>query len=200
MQKLNLNTLEGMLKTHHKKLFTPQDVILLTQASKRATEAFLSYNAKRNRVKRLKNGLYALNNEYVSPYLIGNTLYQPSYISLETALSFYSVIPETVYSITSVTTKPTREFTTNGVHYVYHRVKQEAFTGYDVRDAEGEKIFFATPEKALADYCYFMYLGKKSWNDRTDLRHIDKRKLKAYIAGFNNKGLLRRTRRYILPL
>lgn len=197
MQKLNLHTIEETLKTHRRKIFTLQDIILFTQASRRATEAFLSYNAKKGRIRRLKNGLYALNNEYVSLYLIGNKLYQPSYISLEAALSFYHLIPETVYSITSLTTKPTREFVVGGVRYVYHRLKKEAFTGYDVREVEGEKIFFAMPEKALADYCYFVYLGKKNWNDRINLQYINLHKLKAYLVGFNKKGLIPRVKQHI---
>ena len=62
----------------------------------------------------LKRNLYVLN-EYDSKktpsrFYIANQLVFPSYISLETALSFYGVIPERVYSVTSVTSKKTAQF------------------------------------------------------------------------------------------
>jgi len=41
---------------------------------------------------------------------IANELVSPSYISLETVLSFYSIIPDAVVSYTSVTTKQTKFF------------------------------------------------------------------------------------------
>lgn len=63
-------------------------------------------------------------------YLLANILYQPSYISLEFALSYYSLIPESVYLITSVTTKPTREFAVGKLFFSYQTIKKQAFVGY----------------------------------------------------------------------
>lgn len=196
MQKLNLFSLEEKLNEFQKKIFTPQDLILFFGASKRAVEGFLSYNASKNKIIRLRKGLYALKRNYPSLYLIANKIYKPSYISFETALSFYNLIPETVYSLTSATPKPTREFEANGVAFSYQTIKKQAFTGYVLETIEDEKIYIATPEKATADYCYFMFLKKRNWNDRFTVEKIDRVKLRHYLSLFKNDRLLPFSKNY----
>lgn len=196
MQKLNLFSLEEKLNEFQKKIFTPQDLILFFGASKRAVEGFLSYNTTKKKLIRLRNGLYALKRNYPSLYLIANKIYEPSYISFETALSFYSLIPETVYSMTSATPKPTREFEANGVAFSYQTIKKQAFTGYVLERIEEEKVYIAIPEKATADYCYFMFLGKRNWNDRFAVGKIDRAKLKHYLSFFENDRLLLFSKNY----
>jgi predicted transcriptional regulator of viral defense system len=200
MQKLNLFQIENKLLTINKKVFTPQDIALLFGAKRRAIEAFLSYNVKKGKILRLKNGIYAIKKTYLSPFLIANHLYKPSYISFETALSYYHLIPETIYSFISATTKPTRQFEANHLAFIYHKIKKEAFLGYVVEKIEGESVFIATPEKALADYCYFIYLQKKGWNDRIDLKKIDFQKLKEYLNIFQKPNLIFYIKKYIKNL
>jgi predicted transcriptional regulator of viral defense system len=196
MQKLNLFSLEEKLSELQKKVFTPQDLVLFFGASKRAVEGFLSYNTTKNKIIRLRKGLYALKKAYVSLYLVANKIYQPSYISFETALSFYSLIPEIVYSMTSATPKPTREFEANGVAYSYHTIKKEAFTGYTLDTIEDNKVYIATPEKATADYCYFIFLRKRNWNDRFDKEKINIFRLRHYLKLFKKDQLLPFTKQY----
>jgi len=64
----------------------------------------------RNLIIRIKRGLYALPDTQLSELFIANKLFEPSYISREFALSYHRIIPETVYEITSVTTKTTQRF------------------------------------------------------------------------------------------
>jgi predicted transcriptional regulator of viral defense system len=84
-----------------------------------------------------------------------NIIYKPSYISLQTALSFYGIIPEAVPNITSVTTLKTKTFSNYFGEYSYKNIKPDLMFGYDLREMEGgRRIMFATPEKALADLLY----------------------------------------------
>jgi predicted transcriptional regulator of viral defense system len=84
-----------------------------------------------------------------------NIIYKPSYISLQTALSFYGIIPEAVPKITSVTTLKTKTFNNDFGEYSYKNVKPDMMFGYELRLMEGgRRIMFATPEKALADLLY----------------------------------------------
>ncbi len=101
-----------------------------------------------------------------SDFEIANYLYQPSYLSLETALSFYGIIPEAVYDIISITTKKTTSFSFNGKNFLYHKIKKDFYFGYDLILANGQKIYLATYEKAILDYSYFCFLKKKVWNER----------------------------------
>lgn len=201
MTKLNLFNVAKKLREMKKTVFTPQDMILMFGATKRAVNGFLSYNSKNNRIIKLKKSLYALRDEYASLYLIGNKAYSPSYISFETALSYHHLIPETVYSITSATSKISRDWVINDIHYLYRSIKQSAYSGYEIIFAEDNHIRMATPEKALADYLYFIYLGKiKTWNDRLDTSSIDKNKLKKYLLLFSNKKIIDFSKKFITDL
>ena len=123
--------------------------------------------------------------------LIANNVYHPSYVSFEYALMFYNIIPETVYAITSATSKTSREFIVNKLSYSYYRIKKEAFTGYAKKDFNGQIVLVAEPEKALADYLYFVAIGRKSLNERLDLKEINKGKLIKYAKLFKRKNLLK---------
>ena len=85
--------------------------------------------------------------------LIGNHIYGPSYISMETALSHYGLIPERVYAITSMTTKPSKEFKTSvGLYsYSYLPLPYYAFGIKNVVLDEKQQVLMASPEKALTD-------------------------------------------------
>lgn len=87
-------------------------------------------------------------------YFTANRLHKPSYVSLETALRFYNFIPESVFSITSVTTAKPAEWRTPIGHFSYRSVKPGLFFGY--LPSELQPIFLmADPEKALLDMLYF---------------------------------------------
>ena len=88
-------------------------------------------------------------------YEIANRIYAPSYISLEMALSYYHIIPESVYEITSVSTRRTYKFTTAIADFSYRTIKPELFFGYDIVN-DGRRCFkIACLEKAILDYFYF---------------------------------------------
>lgn len=180
MKKLNLHQVQEQLASSGLKLFTVSDLMVMFGVEKRAAGAFISYNVKKGAFLRLKAGLFALKNDLPSEYAIANRLYFPSYISLDTALSYYSLIPETVYTITSVTPKSTREFEVNSLLFDYRRIKKEAFCGYIPQKIHGETVYIATPEKAVADFLYFISLGKRKYNDRLKLDKIDSSQLKSY--------------------
>jgi predicted transcriptional regulator of viral defense system len=107
---------------------------------------------------RLRQGYYAFPEYRESTdftLYFANIIYKPSYISLQTALSFYGIIPEAVPEIISVTTLKTNTFINNLGVYSYKNIKPDLMFGYDLREMEGgRRIMFATPEKALADLLY----------------------------------------------
>jgi len=117
---------------------------------------------------------------------IANKLYSPSYVSLETALSDYSIIPEVAMSVTSITTKPTRRFKNKHGLFIYRAVRPEAFTGYLVRRHGTFDILIAEPEKALVDYLYFKAYRNKNYDfsearlDKDAVSRLNKKKLKKY--------------------
>ena len=90
-----------------------------------------------------------------SLFYLANNLYIPSYISCESALEHYGLIPEGVYSPTSVSSKKTQTFNNVFGKFIYHHVKIDLFCDYiEELDEFGKKYFIATKEKALIDFFY----------------------------------------------
>lgn len=173
------------------RLFNRNEFGRLFPVSRDKLKYFLEEQTKKNLFSRLKNGLYMLKTDPADETEIANKLYQPSYLSFEYVLAAGGILPEMPYAVTSATTKPTRIFTYNGKAYIYQCLKQAAFTGYRPVKQGGGVVFIANPEKALADYLYFVVLGKKSFNDRLDLAKINRGKLLVYCRLFNRKKLMR---------
>lgn len=108
------------------------------------------------KIIRLKNGLYVVDPKVsrvaLSTELIANHLYTPSYISMQTALRYYGLIPEAVYTIQSMTLKHSRNFDTPVGRFVYKTIAREAFpVGIKSVNENGFAFVMATPEKAICD-------------------------------------------------
>jgi predicted transcriptional regulator of viral defense system len=189
IQKLNRIKVEEKLKLGGLLVFNPREFKDFFGVSANTASAFLKRNIKSGLFLKLRNGFYIIKDSSPSLYLVANKLYQPSYISLEKALSYYDIIPETVYTITSVTTKSTREFATPRAAFSYQRIKKSVFTGYSPKKVEGITVFIAEPEKALADYLYFVDLKKILLNDRLNLGPIKKTRLLHFIEIFKRPGM-----------
>ena len=190
-QKLNRIKVEERLKDVGVDVFTPREFRDVFDISDNTASAFIKRNLNSGLFIKLRNNYYTLKDSSPSLYLIANKLYQPSYVSLEKALAYYGMIPEVVYTITSITTKPTREFTTPKGVFSYQRIKQIAYTGYSPKQMEGGVVLFAEPAKALADYLYFVDLKKISLNDRLALEPVNKKKLIQVAKLFRRPSLLR---------
>lgn len=114
---------------------------------------------KRGLVLKLKRGIYILNEDdrkrNPGRFVIANQLYAPSYVSLESALAFYGLIPERPADVTSVTTKKTQAISNAHGVFLYQHVKPPAFRGLRrEKDASGIDYFIAEPEKAVVDFLY----------------------------------------------
>lgn len=153
------------------------------------TKHFLETYTKEGLFIRLKRGLYCLKQTLPDEKAIANKLYQPSYISFEYALFYYNIIPEAVYTVTSATTKPTREFNVMNKSFSYHTIKVIAYAGYHAQQVGGITFFIAEKEKTVVDYLYLTALQKKTINDRLELNNLDRKKLNRYIRLYDNSEL-----------
>ena len=107
-------------------------------------------------VIRLKRGLYVVSPEIsrvpLSLELIANHLYAPSYVSMSSALRYYGLIPETVYTMQSMTVKHSRSFDTPVGHFDFSCINREAFhVGVTIINKQTYTFLMASPEKALCD-------------------------------------------------
>jgi hypothetical protein len=105
----------------------------------------------------LKKGLYIAQNKFVastiSPFLIANHLHGPSYVSLDYALQHYHAIPESVKTITSVTTKAKKIFQCSlGIYKYTHIALPYYAMGIKQLNLQDDHFaLIASPEKALTD-------------------------------------------------
>jgi len=114
---------------------------------------------KAGKVYQLRRGLYALAPPYQQtrphPFLVANQLVRPSYVSLQSALAYYGLIPEYVPMTTSVTSARPQELDTPLGKFSFRRVKKERFFAFDFAElGEGQEAYLATAEKALLDLVY----------------------------------------------
>ena len=108
------------------------------------------------KIIRLKKGMYVVSPEetgkVLNRNLIANHIYGPSYVSLQTALRHYGLIPERVHLIQSLTTKHSRSFETPVGNFDYKCCSKEYFPiGVRLENDNDITYLIATPEKALCD-------------------------------------------------
>lgn len=171
------------------RLFSPSDFRRVFGVSLRATQEFVKDHCDDLFLK-VRNGLYALRIDQPRDEVIANRLYAPSYISFEYALSRYGIIPESVYTITSATTRITREFVVNNKSFTYSHIKKQAYRGYRTEKIGGMTVLMAEPEKALVDYLYFVNLKRKTLNERLAVRKLKKKAMVEYAKLFGRKSLI----------
>ncbi|MBI3892107.1 MAG: hypothetical protein HY303_11330, partial [Candidatus Wallbacteria bacterium] len=104
----------------------------------------------------MRRGLYCLAPPYRKiephPFLVANSLVPASYVSLQSALAFWQLIPEYAAAVTSVTTHGPRTFDTRLGRFELRHVKKGLFSGYrSIEVSPGQRAFVASPEKALLD-------------------------------------------------
>lgn len=133
---------------------------------------------KSGRIYQLRRGLYAIAPPYQKikphPFLVANRLQRASYVSLQSALAFYGLIPETVNSTVSVTAgRPERLETPLGI-YEYRHIQPNLFSGYQMVDLAGQQAMVARPEKALLDLVYLQTGGgSENFMDGLRLQNLD---------------------------
>jgi hypothetical protein len=161
---------------------------------------------KKGYIKKLVNKWYEFSNLKNTEELLwweSNRLVQPSYISLESALSYYGFIPEGVFSVTAITSSKTNKIDTGENHLIYRNIKPSLFFGYKIIQYKNSDISwpikFATPEKAILDYLY-LNPNIKTVDDMEGLRlnrgkinsQVNWRVFDNFLQIFNSKQLDKR--------
>ncbi len=154
---------------------------------------------KKNYIKKITKLFYFFVDKKINENdicYIANKLLEPSYLSLEYALRYYNLIPEIVYSITSITTRKTKIISTEISNFQYRSIKENLFFAYKIIKINETSFKMAEPEKALLDFLY-LRSDIKNENDIEELRLnkevfkeiINQEKLKQYTEVFNSKTL-----------
>ncbi len=160
----------------------------------------LSEWQRKGYIQKIINGYYVFSEVDIDGFLLmrmANVMYAHSYVSLETALRYYGLIPESVYQITSCSTRKTKLFNSPVASFRYRSCSPNCFFGYMIESQE-HGIFIATPEKALLDYLYFRTQFDQDdffeWRLNVAEYHtrISEENMRTYLERFQSKTLLRR--------
>jgi hypothetical protein len=131
-----------------KKLFrTSSDNTAYQQMSRLVREGVL---------RRAGKGIYFLGSDKPSDFELANYLHGPSYISLESALSYYGILIQSPRQVISVTPQRSKTIKTLGREFVYLHLDRRYYIGYQ----KERHFLIASPEKALLDALFFCALGR----------------------------------------
>lgn len=154
---------------------------------------------KKGYIENVKRGFYRFSDQPINQgtvYFIANKIYNPSYISLESALAHYQIIPEAVFSVTSISSLNTTKLKTPFGNLTYNHLKENLFFGYELIERNGLTVALASPEKAILDYLYLHSEIKTTvdfeglrWNKEI-LKIVDFQRFSDYLQLFNSKRLL----------
>lgn len=158
-------------------------------------------------IRKVIKGFYVLADRALDEWAlfeIANRIYKPSYVSLESALAHYQLIPESVYGVTSISTRRSYRFASPLAEFRYRTVAPRLFFGYDLAAAGTKRVMIARPEKAVLD---FLYLNPRLRSDadygslRFDAERffqlVSEERLRAALARFRHKALLERVERFL---
>ena len=157
----------------------------------------------REYIQPLAGGYYLLADAQVDEshlFMLANRIYEPSYISRESALAHYLIIPESVLGITSVSSRKTRRLDSEWGRFSYRRIKPTLMFGYRlVKHDRMIKYKIASLEKTVLDYFYWNTrissiddIEGLRWNRQELIGLVDNPLFKKYLKVFNNKALERR--------
>lgn len=162
---------------------------------------------KKGYIKKIIRNFYVFSDQEITEpalFVIANTVYPHSYISFEMALNHYQLIPESVYGITSVTTRKTTTLKTPLGDFIYRSLKPELFFGYVPIPFQNQRYLMAEPEKAVLDFLYLnpTLLGDDDFaglriNREEFLAKINQEKLEKYLAVFDSLTLKKRVLRFM---
>lgn len=111
--------------------------------------------------------LFLLSKKEVHDFEIANFLVIPSYVSLESALSYYGLLDQFPYRISSITVGKSKTIRIGEKTFCYSQIKRELFGDF----VKIDDFLIASKEKAMADYLYFVNKGLRPKNILEDLRH-----------------------------
>ncbi len=153
-------------------------------------------------IKKIIRGYYLFSDIVVDEeilFKISNQIYYPSYVSLESALSYYNLIPESIYGITAISTRKTYHFNTSFGEFSFRSISPPLFFGYSLIKNTRYHVKIASIEKALLDY-FYLHQNLQTASDFDSLRinqevlieQVNEKKMNEYLEKFNQKRLTKR--------
>lgn len=183
METYSLATITKALYDSHITCFTTKTLRDLVNTTIQPSTFFsLLKKLEKSRVlEKVERNKYILLGKTIPDFTLANFLYEPSYISLESALNYYGILSQFPHEITSITPKKPIGKIIQGKTYRYGHIQHTLYWGYE---QQGE-FLIAQPEKALLDLLYMHKKGLASVHvDEYDIERLDKQRFRAFRKKF----------------
>lgn len=160
------------------------------------------------RLYQLRRGVYALAPPFQKikphPFLIANRVVRGSYVSLQTALAYYTLIPEYTPAVTSITPTRPAHFDTAFGRFEFQHVQRAWLRGYKyIQVSAGQFAYVATVEKALLDLIYLTpHAETDAYIDELRLQNLEQLDLNALdaLANESQRPKLKRAGKHVRAL
>lgn len=180
--------LDALLRSK-KTIFSTKDVALLWgDAEMSAAQVRLNYYIKKEKLIRVRRGLYAKDKNY-DKYELAVNILRPSYVSFETVLGGAGITFQ-YYGQIFVASYVTRDLICDGQTYSFRIIKNDALINPAGIDQSGE-YSIASKERAFLDTIYrskdyhFDNLSPLDWDKVFELSLIyDNKKLAKRVQGY----------------
>lgn len=154
------------------------------------------------KIRQLRRGLYMLEPPYQSvtphPFLIANALVPGSYVSKQSALTYYGLIPEYAPRTVSVTTLRPSQWDRG---FYFQHIAPLFYFGYQlVTLSPQQRAFIAKPEKALLDLIHLTpHSDSPEYLSQLRLQNLEKLDVDQLydFAGRSGKPKWERAARYV---
>lgn len=148
------------LKDYDKEFFTLSDLAKIFNVNRNVLKVALNRGIKSGKITRLRKNAYQLPDKIYDVKKVASELYQPCYLSFESALNEYGILSQIPYVLTFATTNKSKKNALETQEVEYRQVKKDLFFGYELKNG----VFIALPEKALCDQLYFISRGLATLN------------------------------------
>lgn len=182
MERYNLAVITKMIYNSGFSLFTVKTLSDISEIKKEGTLfSVIKKLLQAGILVKIERDKYLLKGTKINDFSLANFIYQPSYVSFESALNFYGILSQFPYEISSATTKKTVGKIFQNKVFTYTHIKKDLFWGYEKK----EDFVIAFPEKALLDQLYLTAKGYKRINlDEYDISKVRISRLKKYLSKY----------------
>ena len=168
------------------------DDLLPVEKNRDYLKILLSRQEKSGKIIRLKKGVYVAE-RYLLEHLdrkemdiyyefLANILYRPSYLSLEYVLYQNNLLTEMPKNFISVSKNKTTGFSNRFGNFLYHKIKDKLFCGFEIIKKGDFTILRASRAKALFDFLYLrknLLINKNAFEElRLNSENLTKEDLK----------------------
>lgn len=184
---------QNILRESNLKSVTRADMAKLFDISKENTLHKLMLRLEKYGIlSRVAKGKYIFPEKIKNDFEIANIITTPSCISLESALSFYGILPQFPYIITSVTPLKSSKTDYKGKEFEFNHLSESLFWGFEKKDG----FLIASAEKALIDTLYLASKGLRKIDlDELTLSSLNRDKINRLAKLVNFMPFQKRVKR-----